>query len=159
MRFLIAIPLSMVLSFPLVAQTRTLHPSKPVSLDLKLGSNDFPSNDIMCDRSGNTYVTVHDPTSDDRSDRPLLKFDKSGALKAEFITSRKSLGLSEYEDHFEPSALLPSGGIARLAWGQAGIYLVRFAADGRLEGRSKIQNPAVPIIIPYHVAAFPSGEI
>lgn len=159
MRFLIAIPLSMVLSLPLVAQTRTLHPSKPVSLDLKLGSNDFPSNDIMCDRSGNTYVTVHDPTSDDRSDRPLLKFDKSGALKAEFITSRKSLGLSEYEDHFEPSALLPSGGIARLAWGQAGIYLVRFAADGRLVGRSKIQNPAFPTIIPYHVAAFPSGEI
>ena len=159
MRFLIAIQLSMVLSLPVLAQTKTLHPNDAVKLDFKLGSNDSPSNDIMCDRSGNTYVTVSDPTSNDRSDRPLLKFDNSGALKAEFPTSRKSLGLSEYEDHFEPSTLLPNGGIARIAWGRFGMHLVRFAADGKLESRVKLENPAVPMIIPYHMAAFPSGEI
>ena len=159
MRFLIAIQLSMVLSLPLIAQTKELHPSKPVKLDFKLGSNDLPSNDIMCDRSGNTYVTVSDPTSDERSDRPLLKFDKSGALKAEFPISRKILGLSEYEDQFEPSTLLPNGGIARIAWGQSGMRLVRFAADGGLESRVKLEGPTVPTILPYQMAAFLSGEI
>ena len=159
MRFLIAIQLSMVLSLPLLAQTKTLRPNDPVKLDFRLGSNDFPSNDIMCDRSGNTYVTVSDPTSDDRSDRPLLKFDKSGALQAEFSTSRKSLGFSEYEDHFEPSTPLPNGGIARIAWGRPGMYLVRFAEDGKLESRVKLEGPPVPTILPYQVAAFASGEI
>jgi dipeptidyl aminopeptidase/acylaminoacyl peptidase len=159
MRFLIAIQLSIFLSLPVLSQTKALHPNDPVKLDFKLGSNDFPSNDIMCDRSGNTYVTVSDPTSDDRSDRPLLKFDKSGVLKAEFPTSRKSLGLSEYEDHFEPSTPLPNGGIARIAWGQSGMHLVRFAADGKLESRVKLEGPLLPTILPYQAAAFPSGEI
>lgn len=159
MRFLIAIQLSMALSLPLVAQTRELHPSKPINLDFKLGSNDFPSNDIMCDKNGNTYVTVSDPTSDDRSDRPLLKFDESGAFKGEFQTSRKSLGLSEYEDPFEPSTLLPNGGIARIAWGQYGMHLVRFAPDGGLESRVKLEGSTAPTLLPYQAAAFPSGEI
>ena len=152
MRFLIAMQLSMVLSLPLVAQTRELRLSNPIKLDFKLGSNDSPSNDIMCDRSGNTYVTVSDPTSDDRSDRPLLKFDKSGAFKAEFSTSRKSLRFSEYEDHFEPSTPLPNGGIARIAWGRSGMYLVRFAADGKLESRVKLEGPTCP-----HRAALSRG--
>ena len=136
-----------------------LHPSKPINLDFKLGSNDFPSNDIMCDKNGNTYVTVSDPTSDDRSDRPLLKFDESGAFKGEFQTSRKSLGLSEYEDPFEPSTLLPNGGIARIAWGQYGMHLVRFAPDGGLESRVKLEGSTAPTLLPYQAAAFPSGEI
>src|ERR1700756_3529619 len=106
MRFLIAIHLSMVLSLPLLAQTKTLRPNDQVKLDFKLGSNEGPLKDGLCDKSGNTFVTISDPARDDKSDRPLLKFDKSGALKAEFLSSRKSLGFSEYEDHFEPSTLL-----------------------------------------------------
>jgi hypothetical protein len=159
MKILSALLLSIVLSLTSVAQTKTLHPDKPVTLDVKLGSTEAFSSDGMCDRSGNTYTTVSDFESDDKADRPLLKFDKSGSFKAEFPTSRKSLGLSEFEDHFEPSAFLPGGGIARLAWEQAGMYLTRFAGDGAFESRTKLDGPAVPMILPYQLVAFSSGEM
>ncbi len=159
MKILSALLLSVVLSIASVAQTKTLHADKPVTLDVKLGSSEAFSSDGVCDRSGNTYTTVYDFESDDKADRPLLKFDKSGSLKAEFPTSRKNLGLSDYEDYFEPSAFLPSGGIARLAWAQAGMYLTRFAADGTFDSRTKLDGPSVPMILPYQLVAFPSGEI
>jgi hypothetical protein len=159
MKILTGLALSIVLSVTVVAQTKTLRPDKPVRLDFKLGSNDLFSSDSMCDKSGNTFVTIFDPAAEDRGDRPLLKFDKSGALKAEFPSSRKSLGLSDYEDHFEPSALLPGGGIARLVWSRDGMSLARFTADGKLESRTKLDGPAGPMILPYQLAAFPSGEV
>jgi hypothetical protein len=154
-----ALILYIVLPLTSVAQTKTFHPDRPVRLDFKLGSNDLFSSDSMCDKSGDIFVTVFDPATDDRGDRPLLKFDNSGSLKAEFPSSRKSLGLSDYEDHFEPSALLPGGGIARLAWAQAGMSLIRFAADGTFASRTKLDGPAGPMILPYQLVAFPSGEI
>jgi hypothetical protein len=91
MRILTALALSIILSLTSVAQTKTFHPDKPVRLDFKLGSNDLFSSDSMCDKSGDTFVTIFDPAAEDRGDRPLLKFDKSGSLKAEFPSSRKSL--------------------------------------------------------------------
>jgi len=160
MRFLVAFPLSLVLTVGVVAQTKTLHVDKPVKLDFHLRSDyEGPSDDSMCDKSGNIFVTISDGISDDRFDRPLLKFDKSGALKAEFPTSRKSLGLSDYEDPHEPSALLFDGGIARLVWSRDGMSLARFTAEGKLESRTQLDGPAHPIILPHQLAAFPSGEI
>ena len=159
-RFLVAFPLSLVLTVGVVAQTKMLHVDKPVKLDFHLRSDDEgPSNDSMCDKSGKIFVTISDGISDDRFDRPLLKFDKSGAFKAEFPTSRKSLGLSDYEDHHEPSALLPDGGIARLVWSRDGMSLARFTAEGKLESRTKLDGPAHPMTLPYQMAVFPSGEI
>jgi hypothetical protein len=150
--------LCIALSTGAIAQTKTFHPTKPVMLDFKLGSNDVPANDIMCDKSGNTFVTIYDPATDDKSDRPMLKFNKSGSLKAEFPTGRKTLGLSD-AGPFEPSALLPNGGIARLVWSRDGMSLERFTAEGKLESGTKLDGLADLSIVPYQVAGFSSGEI
>ena len=159
MRLLKVLSFCIALSTGAIAQTKTFHPSKPVTLDFKLGSNDAPANDVMCDKSGNTFVTIYDPATNDRSDRPMLKFDKSGSLKAEFPTGRKILGLSEYEDPFEPSALLPGGGVARLVWSRDGMSLARFTAEGKLESRTKLEGVDRTRVVPYQLAAFPSGEV
>jgi hypothetical protein len=145
-----------VLSIGVTAQTKVLHPREPTTLKFKLGWNDSPSNDATCDPKGNIFVTVWNPAGEDPSDRPLLEFDNAGLLKAKFASSRKDLGLSRFEDHVEPLALLPEGELARVAWSRDSFYLAKYAADGKLQSRTKLDPPA---IIPYQLAVFRSGEI
>ena len=138
------------------AQTKALQPQQTLNFSAHLGSNDGLHNDSQCDGQGNTFVTIFDPLADLPGDRPLLMFDNAGKLKARIPTSRKALQLAPYWDAFEPSFLLPGGEVARLAWSKDGIFLVKFAADGKLESRMPLAPPA---FTPYHFVVFPTGEI
>jgi hypothetical protein len=138
-----------------LAETKALHREQSQILHIRLGSNDGPT-DGQCDTKGNVFITVSDPAGEDPSDRPLLMFDSAGVLKTKFASSRKDLGLSRYEDHFEPTALLPNGGVARLVWSKDALSVARFSADGRLESRTALDSPA---ILPYQFVVFPSGEL
>lgn len=138
------------------AQNKTLQQDKSQPLATNLGSNDLPSDDATCDEHGHTFVTVYDPAGETPADRPLLMFDDTGLLKTRFASSRKDLNLSRFEDHFEPSALLLEGGVARLAWYKDGMTLSMFSADGKLLSRTKLDPPA---FIPFKIAVFPSGDL
>jgi hypothetical protein len=145
-----------VLSTAVAAQTKVLHSQETATLKLKLGWNDWGLNNVTCDAKGNIFVTVWNPAGEDPADRPLLEFDSAGSLKAKFASSRKDLGLSRGEDHFEPSALLPGGELARVAWSKDSLYLAKYTADGKLQSRTKLDPPA---ILPYQLAVFRSSEI
>lgn len=138
-----------------VAETKSLHRQQSQVLGVKTGSN-FSLADGQCDTKGNIFVTVWDQVQEEPSDRPLLMFDNSGALKNKFASSRKELGLSRYEDHFEPTALLSDGGVARLVWSKNALSIARFSPDGKLESRTTLDPPA---ILPYQFLVFPSGEL
>jgi len=77
-------------------------------------------------------------------------------LKTSFPSSRKALSLSSFEDHFEPSALLTEGGVARLVWANKAMYLALFNAHGQLQTRTKLDPPS---FVPYGIAVFRSGEL
>jgi len=155
MKITIAVMLALMLPVLLPAQNKTLHVQDATKLKVKMGSNDGFFNDATCDTKGNIYVTIFDPRGTP-SERPLLKFDSAGILQAQFESSRKDLGLSEYEDHNEPSALLPDGGVARLAWSKDTLYVTKFSSDGTFVSRMKLDSPA---FLPYQFLVFPSGEM
>src|ERR1700739_2307430 len=136
------------------AQNGTLHQDRSQTLHAKLGVHDYGLTDAACDPQGDAFVTVY-ATDESPADRPLLMFDGSGVLKTSFASSRKALSLSSFEDHFEPSALLTEGGVARLVWANKAMYLALFNAHGELQRRTKLDPPS---ILPYGIAVFPSGE-
>jgi hypothetical protein len=159
MRPLIALS-SLTLSFFVLtttsfSETKTLHREQTQVLSVKPGANDEAS-EGQCDAKGNLFLTLWGAVGEDPSDRPLLMFDNAGLLRATFASSRKDLGLSRLEDHFEPTALLPDGGVARLVWSKDMLSVARFTVDGKLESRTTLDPPA---ILPYQFAMFPSGEI
>jgi hypothetical protein len=159
MRVLLALPLLALSLFDLTttcfSQTKTLRREQSQVLPVKLGSNDQPTGG-QCDTKRNLFLTIWNPAGEDPADRPLLMFDSAGLLKARFRSSREDLGLSRYEDHFEPTALLPDGGVARLVWSKNALSVARFTADGKLESRTTLDPPA---ILPYQFVVFPSGEL
>ena len=135
------------------AETKKLHEERSQLASVRLGPNNVLT-DVACDQDGDTFFTVWDPATEEPADRPLLMLDSAGKLKARFKSSRKTLALSSYEDHWEPTALLPSGGVARLVWSRDTLRLAVFSRDGNLQSWVQLDPPA---IIPYQIAVFPSG--
>ncbi len=138
------------------AQSNTLHPDRNQTLRTKLGSNDYGLTDAACNMRGDAFVTVYDTSGEMPADRPLLMFDGTGMLKTSFPSSRKALNLSPFEDHYEPSALLKDGRVARLVWSNKAMYLALFGAQGELRSRTKLDSPA---FLPYGIVVFSSGEL
>ena len=135
------------------AETKKLHEERNQVASVRLGTNNVLT-DVACDKDGDTFFTVWDPATEEPADSPLLMLDSAGNLKGRFKSSRKTLALSSYEDHWEPTALLPSGGVARLVWSKDTLRLGVFSVDGNLQSRVQLDAPA---ITPYQVAVFPSG--
>jgi hypothetical protein len=135
------------------AQPTALQVEKRVVSKSTFGSNDTVGGSATCDASGNIYLRIIDPAK--REGRPVLMFDRAGALKAKF-TSPHLAKLISHGGFEGPFAVLPSGGIVTADYEYPNIYLVRFSAEGRYESEV-ILDPAS--FFPYQLAVFPSGEL
>ena len=156
-----SLALLLALALPAVAhsQNKELERTQAGVIKVHLGANEGITEGV-CDGKGNLYTTVWDSEDQDPSDRPLLKFDGTGAVQAKFASSRKALNLTWYEDHQEPTALLADGGVARLVWAhspaQSFLSVAMFSPEGQLKALIPLDPPA---IFPSQLVVFPSGEI
>jgi hypothetical protein len=137
------------------AQSRTLHQEHAQVMNARLGANDWGLADAGCDAKGNMFVTVWNPEGEGPAERPLLMFDHAGLLKARFASSRKDVGLSANAESYQPTALVPDGGVARLVWSYDALSLDIFSADGKWKSKTPLDPPA---FFPNQLAVFPSGE-
>jgi len=135
------------------AQTTALRVENVVDSRSTFGPNDTVAGDGQCDSSGNIYVRVFDPANGNQA-RPVLMFDKAGALQTTFASPH----LSELEHRgFEFAfAVLPHGGIAVADWNNPGVNVVKFSADGKVESDVQLDFAN---FVPRQLAVFRSGEL
>ena len=136
-----------------LAQPLVLRVEKTIVSKSTFGSNDGPAGAGQCDSSGNIYVRLFDP-ADPGQARPVLMFDKAGALQAKFASPHlPELQMGQFE---RPFALLPNGGVAVVDWMYPDIHVVKFSADGTVESDVKLDFAR---FAPYQLAVFPSGDL
>jgi hypothetical protein len=135
------------------AQTLALRVEKTVVSKSTFGSNDTLASTGKCDSAGNIYARVFDPANGLQA-RPVLMFDKAGALQTKFASPH----LSELQQRgFEFAfAVLPQGGIAVADWSNPGIHVVKFSPEAKVESDVQLDFAS---FIPYQLAVFPSGEL
>ena len=135
------------------AETAALHIEKTTVSKSTFGSNDGPVGAGQCDSSRNIYVRLLDPVDPGQA-RPVLMFDKAGALQAKFASPHlPELQKGQFEF---PFALLPHGGVAVVDWMYPDIHVVKFSPDGKVESDVQLDFAR---FAPYQLAVFPSGEL